>query len=286
MSWTGFDATDREANRRLRELAEEAARAGGAVAQARFRTISGVRLKADRSEVSAADEAAQAAIIRHLRAARPADAIIAEEALDGGDEATADQPPPPPANDVLCWVIDPIDGTRNYVRGMPVYASVVAAMHGGLPRVGAIYVPQRDAMYSASETEGLFVNGRPWDPAGELAHRPDGLNPQPVVAIPSSAHGVSATLAQEWLERFVCRNLGTVAMHLALVATGGLDAMLADNPRLWDIAAGSLMVMKAGGSITSLTGAPMFPLDVSTYAGEELPTVASLGEAHERFLTA
>jgi fructose-1,6-bisphosphatase/inositol monophosphatase family enzyme len=82
-------------------------------------------------------------------------------------------------------------------------------------------------------------------------------------------------LAREWLEHFVCRSLGSTGLHLALVASGQLDAMLADNPRLWDLAAGWVLVTASGGKMTALTGAALFPLDVAAYAGQELPTLAA-----------
>jgi myo-inositol-1(or 4)-monophosphatase len=273
-----FDPCHPEALPGLRRLAEEAARAGGQAARLRFRTELDVRLKADRSEVSDADEAAQAAVLACIRAHRPADACIAEETLPGSPSA------PSPTNDALCWVIDPIDGTRNFVRGIPLYVCSVAAMLDGLPLVGAIYDPQREVLYSANCPETLLVNGKP-QPAGRGARsRPLGVNPKPVVAIPSQPAGAVGPLAHAWLDRFVCRNLGSTALHLAMVATGELDAMLADNCRLWDLAAGWVLVSTAGGKLTSPGGKPIFPLAIERYRGEELPVLARSDLAGDRVL--
>ena len=123
MPAASFNPRDAAGQRELRLLAERAARLGGRLARAYAGAPLGVRLKSDRSEVTDADEATQAALIRELRAARPADAFLTEEVQPPGPEA-----PPSPCNDRVCWVIDPIDGTRNFVRGLPVYACSVAAM--------------------------------------------------------------------------------------------------------------------------------------------------------------
>jgi myo-inositol-1(or 4)-monophosphatase len=274
----GFDPNDARALGSLRQLAEEAARAGGQAARLRFRTDLDVRLKADRSEVTDADEAAQAAVLACIRARRPADACIAEEALPGSPSG------PSPTNDALCWVIDPIDGTRNFVRGIPLYVCSVAAMLDGLPLVGAIYDPQRELLYSASRRETLLVNGKPQPVGRGTQCQRLGPNPKPVVAIPSQPAGAVGPLAHAWLDRFVCRNLGSTALHLAMVATGELDAMLADNCRLWDLAAGCVLVTASGGKLTSPGGKPVFPLVVERYRGEELPVLATSALAQDRVL--
>lgn len=280
MPSSDFDPADRGTQSTLRQIAERAARAGGTVARRHFHTDLNVRLKADRSEVTQADDAAQAAVIASIRCQRPADAFVTEEtlALPPGDP-----PAPAPANDVPCWAIDPIDGTRNYVRGIPLYTCSVAAMFGGVPVAGAIYDPQHDVLYSASAIEGLFLDETPAPPRAvappDFAH-----SLRPLVAIPSTPAGAVAGLVYGGLGRWVCRNLGSTALHLALVAVGELDAMLADNSRLWDIAAGWVLVTAAGGKVTSPTGAPLFPLNVQTYADQELPIVAASAAVYEHIL--
>ncbi|MBK9119832.1 MAG: inositol monophosphatase [Phycisphaerales bacterium] len=255
----------------LRALAEEAARTGGAVARDYFRRPLAVHLKNDRSEVSEADEAAQAAIVALLRRARPADAFVTEEILRWEDDA-----PPAPTHDRFCWVIDPIDGTRNFVRGLPHYACSVGVLSQGLPVAGAVYDPQRDVCYSATATGPLCINGTPQPPA---APRPTSYNPRPVVGIPSTASGPHADTAQHWHRTYVCRNFGSVALHLAYVAAGELDGMFADNPRLWDLAAGWVLVHAGGGLLVAPDGLPIFPRDVATYRSEELPALATTAAA-------
>jgi myo-inositol-1(or 4)-monophosphatase len=237
------------------------------MARGYFGRVTQARLKADRSEVCEADEAAQVAVVAALRGQRPDDAFVTEEVL----RLAAGPPAPPPASDdVVCWVVDPLDGTRNFLRGIPLYACSVAAMRGGWPICGAIYDPAHDVLYSGTCAEGLFVNGRPHSPL-----RLSGANPKPIVGVPSSPSGATAALAHQWLDRFVCRGLGCTALQLAWVASGELDASLSDNARLWDLAAGWVLVAAAGGRLTSPAGASLFPLDVQRYAGEELPNLAA-----------
>lgn len=253
---------------RWRELAERAARAGGAVARAAFGRAHQIRRKADGSEVSEADEAAQAAAIACLRGERPDDPIIAEETLAaaGGGPRLPARPRP----DRVCWIIDPIDGTRNYIRGVPLYSVSVAAMLGGYPIVGVVYAPERDECYSADAAGPLRINGQP-APADALP-APGG---KPLVGIPSSLQRAAYDVLQQWYGRVVVRNLGSTALHLALVAAGRFQAALLSDSKLWDLAAGWLLIRRTDGVMTTLAGHDVFPLDVGTYAGESIPSLAA-----------
>ncbi len=280
------DPRDPAAGPALRQWAEEAARIGGRVAREWFGATLRVRLKADRSEVTDADEAAQAAIVDHLRRERPDDALLTEETLrpEPGSRSA-----PAPSADRLCWVIDPIDGTRNFIRGVPLFACSVAAMIAGEPVAGAIYDPVRDELISASRGGPLLLNNQPQKPlpsggtgSQPVGPGPAGRAPRPVVGLPSMPVGSVAEQAHQWLDRYVCRCLGSTALHLAYVALGRLEAMLADNARLWDIAAGVVLVRAAGGDASASDGQPLFPLDVAAYHGEEMPIVAAGPRLHDR----
>jgi myo-inositol-1(or 4)-monophosphatase len=267
----------------LRLLAEQAARIGGAIAHDHFGRRPAVRLKADRSEVTVADEAAQRAVIAFLHEARPADAYIGEETLvappaRGGRGKRAALPPP--ANDRVCWVIDPIDGTRNFVRGVPLYVCCVAAMFGGKPIAGAIYHAAQDELYSASAAEGLFINGVASSAGARAARRRAIGRRDPVVGIPSMRKKRFYDLVHTWIDRFVVRNFGSTALHLAWVASGQLDGSLIIDCKLWDIAAGWIIVTRSGGRMTSPTGAPLFPIDVAGYQSAEMPTLAASRAAY------
>jgi len=251
----------------LRALAAQAARAGGETSRQYFGRTLTIRRKDDDSEVSEADHAAQSAVVELLRHRRPHDAFLTEE------ELTLVPPAPPPADDRVCWVIDPLDGTRNFVRHIPLYVCSVAALYQGVPIVAAVYDPVRDVLYSAARGQGLLVVG-PSHCSGPRTGARAGVHPQPVVAIPSTPTERTRCIAHAWLDRYVCRSLGCTALQMAWVAVGKLDAMLADNPRLWDLAAGALLLTEAGGAVVDVTGESLFPLDVSAYRGEPLPMIA------------
>ncbi len=285
-----------EAPARLRELAEQAARAGGRVACSAFGTENRVRLKSDRSEVTDADLAAERAVIELLRAARPQDAFLAEEQAGGAGlrAGGAGFRPADPAQ--VCWVIDPIDGTRNFIRGVPWFATCVAAVSCGWPIAGAIYDPLRDVCYTAQREGGAWEGSRPLKlasappaqtgeapaspPAAALSGRPS----RPLVAIPSTRHEMARPLVQRLLDEFVVRNLGSSALHLALVAAGRLDGALLTGCKLWDIAAGWLVVTESGGRMTRLDGGELFPVDLAGYDGAEMPCVAATAWLHSRLV--
>jgi myo-inositol-1(or 4)-monophosphatase len=301
----------------LRELAEAAARLGGELARASFGQPQRVTLKRDRSEVSETDLAAERAIIAFLQQRRPNDGVVAEEAMetrgDGGTEAGAHegdtaarsapdrrvnrqspisnrQSPivnpqsPIPNPQSVSWIIDPIDGTRNYVRGVPLFACSVAAMRGGMPVAGAIYDPIREVLYAADEGTGVLVNGKPVSAEERADSGRNDSQRQLIVAIPSMRHRSGQALVRAVFDRHVVRNLGCTTLHLALVAVGRFDAAISSNSRLWDLAAGWLLVTRAGGLMTRHGGEELFPLDPTAYAGEELPTLAGSPAAHARLL--
>lgn len=303
MSSRELDPAERQPLHELRELAESAARLGGTVARQSFGRPGPISLKADRSEVTEIDLAAERAIIAHIRQRRPDDRFVAEEATERrGHQAT--QPRTPKGNAAtgaqlagdtdrrstipnrqsVCWVIDPIDGTRNYIRDVPVFTCCVAAMRAGFPIAGAIYDPIRDVMYSADAANGTYVNGRilPIEEVDQLRARR--RTRKLIVAIPSARHRHVQAVVRTVFGRHVVRNFGSTALHLAMVATGRFDAAVTSNSRLWDLAAGWLIITQAGGVMTRLNGRPLFPLDVRKYRSGELPSLAGGRRAHATLL--
>lgn len=256
----------------LRTLAEEAVRIGGAVARSAFGGSFGIRLKADRSEVTDADLAAEGAVVGFLSGKRPDDGFVTEE-NPRSDSASG-----------IYWIVDPIDGTRNFVRGIPCFACTVAAMQGGVPVAGAIYDPMNDVLYAADRDEGAFQAGAPLR-IEPRAGRPQGGNPKLLVGIPSTRHARSHKLVLRWLDELVVRNFGAATIHLAMVASGRLDATLLTNSRLWDIAAGWLLVKHAGGEVTTPEGAAIFPIETGRYEGAEMPALAASRSVHAQLVS-
>lgn len=249
----------------LRRLADDAAREGGRVASAAFGAALRVERKSDGSEVTQADRDAQAAIIRHIRTARPHDRFL-------GEEDAAPEVDTPVRPDTIWWIIDPIDGTRNFIRGVPLFACSVAACSSSEPLAGAIYWPPQDTLYSAGLGLGATCDGIALRPLNAAAP-PDGRSGRPVVGVPSAMNDEIRSIALEWIERGVVRNLGSTALHLALVATGGMDAALCSDSKLWDIAAGWIMIRELGGFITAPDGSPIFPRDIAAYDYSSTPCI-------------
>lgn len=272
MSWPGADPGAPAELTRLRELAESAARTGGNLARESFGTRQQVKLKHDHSEVTEIDLAAERAVIDHIRARCPNDVFIGEEATEQSPIVNRQSSTFNPQS--TCWVIDPIDGTRNYIRSLPIFTCSVAAMRDGMPVAGAIYDPMQDVMYSAGLGQGVYVDGRRVSPADTAPDSVRGPQAKLLVGIPSAQRPATRHLVLRAIDGHVVRNLGSAALHLALAALGQLDVVVMGNGKLWDLAAGGLLVTEVGGVVTSPDGAPLFPVDVTRYAGEEIPTLA------------
>ncbi|MBI4580756.1 MAG: inositol monophosphatase [Planctomycetes bacterium] len=237
-------------------------RQAGAMARERMETAVATR-KADRSLVTDADQAVQDFLMGEIARRFPADAVISEETQADPDRhalATAAR---------RCWVIDPIDGTRNYVRRVPMFTVSVAVMQEGSPVVAWIYNPMTDHMYSACRGGGAWLN----DSRIEAARQPP--TGDVFLGLPSGREEPLPPVAHGWIDRMVFRATGSTALNLALVASGSLDAAFAARCRLWDMAAGALIVEEAGAVVTDHSGRPYFPLDVSRYQGGSMPFLAA-----------
>jgi myo-inositol-1(or 4)-monophosphatase len=279
---SGNPAGSEPSARELLGLAESAARVGGELARESFGQPQQVTLKADRSEVTAVDLAVERAIVAHIRARRSGDVFIGEEAVT--PSPTVNRQSPIRNRQSVCWVIDPIDGTRNFIRDMPLFTCSVAAMQEGQPVAGAIYEPIQGVLYSAARGCGAQVNGRRVHLEEARRQGAEGPSAKLFVGIPSARRPATRRFALHAMERHIVRNFGSVALHLALTALGHLDVSVVGNAKLWDIAAGCLLVSEAGGVVTTPDGAPIFPLDVSSYGGEEIPVVAGNPAAHARMM--
>jgi myo-inositol-1(or 4)-monophosphatase len=133
-------------------------------------------------------------------------------------------------------------------------------------------------MYAAARGEGAFLNGEPLPAPVPREHSESGPG-QLIIAIPSIRDEQAIGCVHTWIDRFVVRNLGTTALNLALVATGGFDAALATNAKLWDVAAGWILITEAGGVMTTPRGEPLFPLDPDPYGRDNTPALAALDRA-------
>ena len=230
----------------LGEVAERCAREAGATLLD-WRTKFRAREKGPSDLVTDADFASQAAIRQRLQQERPEDLFVGEE--DEQDANVAEH------QDRVCWVVDPLDGTANYVHGFPCYSVSVAAVMGTRLLAGAIYDPLRDELFRAEQGAGARLNGEPIrvTEAGRLA---DALV---AVSLPPKATPDSEDLAHfvEVVQHCqAVRRTGSAALNLAYVACGRLDAHWAHVIHPWDCAAGALLVSEAGGVVTASDASP------------------------------
>jgi len=255
--------------KKLHQMACELAQVGAAAARRHFgRTFA--HRKADDSPVTEADHAAQAAILQVLAVERPQDAVITEETVAEPHRhmtaTTADH----------CWVVDPVDGTRNFHRGLPAWCTAVALLNGGRPIVGAIYDNLTDQTYSAVAGVGAWCDREPLRLKEQL-HDAD-----LTIAIASGRRRGLPPVVQDWLGKYLYRNVGSLCLHLAWTAAGLVDAAFAWECKLWDIAAGAVLIEEAGGIVSDHRGNGLWPVNPAAYHGEDLPILAGQRELHAR----
>lgn len=223
------------------QVCEAAARAGGAVLldwAGRFN----VREKGPADLVTEADLASQEAIRGHLLGAFPQHGFLGEE------NASI-----PSRDNGYRWIVDPLDGTTNYVHGIPQYCVSVALEQHGRVLVGTVFDPIGQECFTSAAGEGAWLNGTPIRVS--QAKQLD----QAVVAmsLPPAIRRDDAELKQ-FIEVVVraqsMRRMGSSALNLCYVACGRFDAYWSISTKIWDIAAGVLLVREAGGLVVSPDG--------------------------------
>lgn len=223
------------------DLAQYLADAADTITMRHFRSVQlRVESKPDRSPVSNADREAEQAIRDLLAAQRPADAVVGEEYGSAGSGERR-------------WIIDPVDATRNYIRGIPVFATLVALEDQGEITVGVVSAPALGARWWASRGEGAFGGNRRLQVSGianlaeaQLCHAgfeewQEAGSAEPLVAL---AGRCART-----------RGFGDFWQHM-LVAQGSAEIAVDPVVSLWDMAAVKVIVEEAGGRFTDLAGAP------------------------------
>lgn len=205
--------------------------------------------------VTEVDRAAEAAIIGVLREAYPGHAILAEESGDSGPESEYQ------------WIIDPLDGTTNFIHGFPQYAISIALTHKGSLVQAVIYDTNRNELFVASKGAGAFLN----DKRIRVSTRTRLADALLGTGFPyrSFAH-VDAYLAvfRELMQKTSgLRRPGAAALDLAYVAAGRLDAFFEFGLSPWDMAAGALLISEAGGLVGDLTGESTYMTTGNIVAG-------------------
>jgi len=207
-------------------LALELADVADARSLPRFRALDlAVHTKPDLTPVTDADRAVEEALREHLEVERPGDAVLGEEYGSSGDGPRR-------------WIVDPIDGTKNFSRGLPIWATLIALEDNGTLSLGVVSAPALGRRWWAARGEGAFANGERMRVSRIARLEEAAVSADYAAPLPGVWHG---------------RALGDFWQHM-LVAEGALDAAVDPGLSLWDLAALVPIVEEAGGRITSLDG--------------------------------
>ncbi|HYI13411.1 MAG TPA: inositol monophosphatase family protein [Thermoanaerobaculia bacterium] len=225
------------------EIAIEAARRGAAVLLQYWEQLGkeDADLKSRNDWVSKADRESEDAVMAFIGEHCPGDAFLGEESGKSG-------------NSERTWVIDPLDGTSNYLQHFPFWSVSIALRVGDQTTVGVIYEPLRELFFTAERGKGAFRNGEPMHVSNHEQVEGSFL----ATGFPFRA--------QEYVERYVAiftdiirvskgvRRAGSAALDLAYTAAGVFDGFFEMHLAAWDVAAGALLVTEAGGVVTDFSG--------------------------------
>lgn len=205
-----------------------------------------VSRKGPKDYVTEVDHAAEEAIIDILHTAYPGHGFLGEEtglhpAQGQGEGEQAE----------FQWIIDPLDGTTNFIHGVPIYAVSIALAHRGQVTQAVVYDPSRNELFTASRGGGAFLNDRRVRVSSQIRYHDALLGAH----VPRSASGSAGTRFENLLsECAAARRLGSTVLDLAYVAAGRLDGFCGYKLKPWDMAAGSLLVVEAGGLVGDFEG--------------------------------
>ncbi len=246
-------------------VAVRAARAAGTIILRYLNRVEGLAVeeKARHDYVSEVDRLAEAEIIRELKRAFPGHAMLAEESGARGDSR-------------FVWVIDPLDGTHNYLRGFPHFCVSIAMLENGEPMHAVVYDPLRDELFTASKGDGAYLNDRrirvtkreglggallaTGFPFRQRQHLPAQLDMTRALLIDAEAEDI--------------RRTGSAALDLAYVAAGRMDGYFEIGLKPWDMAAGCLLVREAAGRYCDFSGNDGIPETGNIVAGNHFVTAA------------
>ncbi|MCP4259017.1 MAG: inositol monophosphatase [Planctomycetes bacterium] len=223
--------------------------------------------------VTQTDARCQKIIIDRIKENYPDHGFIAEEGQHGKIFKQ-----PPRGNQQSWWAIDPIDGTNNFAHHMLLFAISIAVLYEGEPIVGVIFEPSTDSMYTAVKGGEAQLNNR------RIAAGIASMDTFSSVGLDSHYDDSVPAWTCEIMKRTRFRNLGTTALQLAYVANGGLIATIASDPKLWDIAAGTLIAEAAGAVITGWQGEKIYPIDLENYETKQFSIIAANKKVHPEIL--
>jgi myo-inositol-1(or 4)-monophosphatase len=225
---------------------ERLARQAGRILSAGYEKDHQIDFKGAIDLVTEVDHASEEFLINEISQLFPGHSFLAEES--GASEGRTEH----------LWIIDPLDGTINYAHGVPLFCVSIAYSYRGQVRLGAVYDPMRDELFTAERGKGAWVNGRPLkvSSATELIQS---------LLVTGFAYDIGQNM-QDNLDNFVkfskisrgVRRLGSAAIDLCYIAAGRLDGYWELAIKPWDIAAGGLIAEEAGAIVTKVDGDPVY----------------------------
>ena len=235
---------DEKQAREIEAVAAQLARGAGEILAGQFGRPMAVEYKGkgQQDPVTSADRASQEYLVAEISRRFPGHGILAEESA--GESAVKSEEAPP---DFL-WVLDPLDGTTNFLNGLPVYAVSIGVLYRGWPLAGAIYVPWPKPggglVLHCRRGGGCFADGAPvkvFESEAPIAGR--------LVSLPGSFAHTTRFSRKLRAPAGEMRTTGSIAYELAMTACGVFQYAIIGGPRIWDMAAGALAVLEANGAV-------------------------------------
>ncbi|MCL1037737.1 inositol-1-monophosphatase [Shewanella corallii] len=245
-------------------IAVRAARAAGQTIMRAYTDFDRVEVSAKgiNDYVTSVDKEAEAAIVYQIRKSYPDHTIVGEES--GENRGT---------NKDYIWVVDPLDGTTNFVKGIPHFAVSIALQYKGKTEVAVVFDPVRNEMFTAVRGQGAKMN----DFRVRVSNNTDISTSIVATGFPFKARQHTETYMNILGEVFAhCADLrrsGSAALDLAYVAAGRMEGYFEIGLKPWDIAAGDLIVREAGGTVTDFTGGHGYLLSGNIIAGNPKSTM-------------
>jgi myo-inositol-1(or 4)-monophosphatase len=224
-------------------VAIEAAHAAGEIMRRQMQHVDAIPVerKARHDYVSDVDRACEAEIVRQIKRFYPDHAFLCEESGTSGEGEAL-------------WIIDPLDGTSNYLHGLPHFAVSIAQQVKGRTQHGVVYDPIRDELFSASRGSGAYVNNKRMRVSARISLEGAIL----ATAFPFRSRDKLQAYGRIFQSVFAkvedFRRAGTASLDLAWVAAGRLDGFFEIGLQAWDVAAGALLVREAGGVVLDFDG--------------------------------
>ena len=230
----------------LDEFVQDVARGAGRILKEKFHAPMTWRQKTGRGDiVTEVDEEAERYIVGRIREHCPDHAILSEECGAVGGENSQDT-----------WIVDPVDGTRNYATGVPFFCVSIGLARNGASEMGAVYDPIHDEMFFARRGKGAYLNGQRIEVAREESIEDSVI---PVGWVRRKGDRAEFLQYIEVLSHDTSHFLrfGSAALVMAYMAGGRVDACIYGGLNSWDVAAGVVLIEESGGIVTDFAGNPI-----------------------------